>query len=251
MSKVYEAAPNIVKVTMTDKTGTAERHIVGYSLDEVIEAVTLSLDGAEQKPLTKTHKTRKPRSTKAEMASGAKLRPSAGLCSDTPPVSEATAEKGRRESSSATVGSSKRRPMSRFTLEKVLRGFTAAARAAAAPTSGAEPGRKETTEGVVRPPSGPGRQTGARPRTQATAELVVPRSMPSVSGTPGSGAAEAEAEEAARRSRVRSAQEWPGRTDKDTRVGSGRWTLGSIEDGATRSTRLQFEGTRAARRARH
>ncbi len=65
MSKVYEQKPNIVKVTVEDESGTQERHIVGYTLDEVIEAVILSLDGAEPKP-TKTH-TRKPRRTKAEM----------------------------------------------------------------------------------------------------------------------------------------------------------------------------------------
>ena len=66
MSRIYEERPNIVEVTMTDKSGTAVRHIVGYTLDEVIEAVVLGLDGAEKPaaPARKTHRRR----TKAEIA---------------------------------------------------------------------------------------------------------------------------------------------------------------------------------------
>lgn len=67
MSKVYETRPPVVKVTAVDEDGAIEeRHVVGYTLTEVIEAVTLGLDGAEPKPLVakKTHKRR----TKAEIA---------------------------------------------------------------------------------------------------------------------------------------------------------------------------------------
>jgi type IV secretory pathway TrbL component len=71
--------------------------------------------------------------------------------------------------------------MIRFTLLNALPGSAWAARAAAAPTSGAKPGGKATTEGVVRPPSGPRRMVALRPTTRATAELVVPRSNPSAS----------------------------------------------------------------------
>ncbi len=67
MSKVYEDAPNIVKIQGSDKSGTFERHIVGFTLDEVIEAITLSLDGAEQTAKVPTKSHRKARRTKAEM----------------------------------------------------------------------------------------------------------------------------------------------------------------------------------------
>lgn len=71
MSKVYENRPNIVEVTVKDESGEAVRHIVGYSLDEVIEAVTLSLDGAEPRVAVEHKKPRKPRRTKAEIAAAA------------------------------------------------------------------------------------------------------------------------------------------------------------------------------------
>lgn len=68
MSKVYESKPNIVKVTVEDENGSQERHVVGYTLEEVLETVTLSLDGAEQTAgiIVTPKKTRKPRKAKVE-----------------------------------------------------------------------------------------------------------------------------------------------------------------------------------------
>ena len=57
MSNVYQEKPNIVTVQISDANGTAERFIVGRSLDEVIASV----DPASQNAAPKK-KERKPRS---------------------------------------------------------------------------------------------------------------------------------------------------------------------------------------------
>lgn len=81
MSKVYEQRPNIVAVVMTDETGSHVRHIVGFTLEEVLESVQLSLDGAEQTArLTPVKKVRKARRTKAEMLKEG--RDDAGVAAD-------------------------------------------------------------------------------------------------------------------------------------------------------------------------
>ena len=64
MSTVYQEKPNIVQVTIIDETGSAERFIVGKSLDQVIEQVT----GEKLPEWVGQKKTRKPRRTKAQMA---------------------------------------------------------------------------------------------------------------------------------------------------------------------------------------
>lgn len=73
MSNVYQEKPNIVTVQIVDSTGTAERFIVGKSLDEVISLIHPEAPCAGPKP---KKKDRKPRRTKAEMA---KDRPGSDL----------------------------------------------------------------------------------------------------------------------------------------------------------------------------
>lgn len=65
MSNVYIEKPNIVTVQMSDATGTADRFIVGKSLDEVIAIIQPEPPCAGPKP---KKKDRKPRRTKAEIA---------------------------------------------------------------------------------------------------------------------------------------------------------------------------------------
>ena len=68
--------------------------------------------------------------------------------------------------------------MNRFTEKKVLTGLTTACRLAIWPTRRSPVLVKATTEGVVRPPSAFGMMVGLPPSMKATAELVVPRSIP-------------------------------------------------------------------------
>ena len=70
--------------------------------------------------------------------------------------------------------------MKRFTLKIVFSGLVTACRFATVPTSRSPLLEKPTTDGVVRPPSAFGRTSGSPPVSTATAELVVPRSMPIV-----------------------------------------------------------------------
>ncbi len=72
------------------------------------------------------------------------------------------------------------RPMKRLTLKMVFSGLVTACRLATVPTSRSPVFEKPTTDGVVRPPSALGRTSGSPPVRTATAELVVPRSMPIV-----------------------------------------------------------------------
>lgn len=64
MSNVYQEKPNIVTIQITDDTGTAERFIVGRSLDEVIAIIQPEAPCAGPKP---KKKDRKPRRTRAEI----------------------------------------------------------------------------------------------------------------------------------------------------------------------------------------
>lgn len=68
MSNVYQEKPNIVEVTVEDKTGTAKRHVVGLTLDEVVEIIELS--STEKKPdwVGPARKVKRHRRTKAELA---------------------------------------------------------------------------------------------------------------------------------------------------------------------------------------
>ena len=68
--------------------------------------------------------------------------------------------------------------MKRFTGEKVLPGFTTACRLAFCPTNISPVLLYATTLGVVRPPSAPGMTVAFPASRAATAELVVPRSIP-------------------------------------------------------------------------
>jgi hypothetical protein len=72
MSNVYQEKPNIVTVQISDDTGTAERFVVGKSLDEVIALIepTAPCAGPGKKP----KKDRKPRRTKAEIAAELKFK---------------------------------------------------------------------------------------------------------------------------------------------------------------------------------
>ena len=70
--------------------------------------------------------------------------------------------------------------MNRLTLKIVFSGLVTAWRLATVPTRRSPDLEKPTTEGVVRPPSALGRTSGSPPSMTATAELVVPRSMPIV-----------------------------------------------------------------------
>lgn len=69
MSNVYQEKPNIVTVQISDATGTADRFIVGRSLDEVIAIIEPESPCAGPKP---KKKDRKPRRTKAEIAAAKK-----------------------------------------------------------------------------------------------------------------------------------------------------------------------------------
>eukprot|EP00438_Fugacium_kawagutii_P033318 Skav219647 [mRNA] locus=scaffold628:355033:355326:+ [translate_table: standard] len=68
--------------------------------------------------------------------------------------------------------------MNRFTDEKVLPGFTTAWRLAFCPTNISPVLAYATTLGVVRPPSEPGITVAFPASKAATAEFVVPKSMP-------------------------------------------------------------------------
>ena len=68
--------------------------------------------------------------------------------------------------------------MKRFTDEKVLPGFTTACRLAFCPTNISPVLLYATTLGVVRPPSAPGMTVAFPASRAATAEFVVPRSIP-------------------------------------------------------------------------
>ena len=71
-------------------------------------------------------------------------------------------------------------PMRRFTDAMVRSGFTAACRAAIAPTRRSPSFENATTLGVVRSPSALGTMAGRPPSTVAAQLFVVPRSMPIV-----------------------------------------------------------------------
>ena len=87
MSNVYQEKPNIVTVQITDDTGTAERFVVGKSLDEVIALIEPESPCAGPKP---KKKDRKPRRTKAEMA---KDRPETNLAGATATTTGVAEEK--------------------------------------------------------------------------------------------------------------------------------------------------------------
>ncbi len=61
---VYQENPNIVELTIKDKTGAATRFVVGKTLDEVIAIIEPEAPFAG----ATTKKARKPRRTKAQMA---------------------------------------------------------------------------------------------------------------------------------------------------------------------------------------
>ena len=95
----------------------------------------------------------------------------------TPPPSAAPTATPTRAASSPTA--SKGRPINRFAAVTVLAEFDAACSSASAPTS-TPPAVYATTDGVVNSPRRLGTRTGAPFLSTATAEFVVPRSMPMV-----------------------------------------------------------------------
>ena len=62
MSKLFENKPNIVRVELSDKSGTAERFVVGKDLDEAIAIVEAAFS---QETVEK--KARRKRRTKQEL----------------------------------------------------------------------------------------------------------------------------------------------------------------------------------------
>src|SRR5262245_37371514 len=94
------------------------------------------------------------------------------------PLLAFTILKGTSDISFATIGSSKRRPIRRFTEYRVFIGLVTAWRLAAWPTSRSPESVKATMEGVVRAPSEFSITLTSLPSITATQELVVPRSMP-------------------------------------------------------------------------
>ena len=76
------------------------------------------------------------------------------------------------------IGSSKLRPIRRFTAETVFSGLVTAWRFAGSPTRRSPELVKATIEGVVRPPSAFSMTLASLPSITATHEFVVPRSMP-------------------------------------------------------------------------
>ena len=79
--------------------------------------------------------------------------------------------------SCCVLGSSKRRPIRRFTAKNVEPVLVTAWRLAAKPTIFSDP-LKATYDGVVRKPSAFSSTRGLSPSITATHEYVVPRSMP-------------------------------------------------------------------------
>ena len=76
------------------------------------------------------------------------------------------------------IGSSKRRPIRRFTAKMVLSGLVTAWRLAGWPISRSPSLVNATTDGVVRAPSAFSMTLGLPPSITATQLLVVPKSMP-------------------------------------------------------------------------
>src|SRR5918999_1911292 len=79
-----------------------------------------------------------------------------------------------------TSGSSQRRPMKRLIEKTVFSGLVIAWRLATWPTRRSPDLAKATTDGVIRPPSALVMTCASPPSMTATAELVVPRSMPMI-----------------------------------------------------------------------
>src|SRR4029077_11077207 len=77
-----------------------------------------------------------------------------------------------------TIGSSKRRPISRLIAKNVFSGLVTAWRFAAWPTRRSPDSVNATIEGVVRAPSVFSMTLAAEPSMTATHEFVVPRSIP-------------------------------------------------------------------------
>lgn len=79
MSNVYQEKPNIVTIQITDDTGTAERFVVGKSLDEVISLIEpeAPVAGAKAKKKYKPRRTG-PASARNEPAEPAAPSKSAG-----------------------------------------------------------------------------------------------------------------------------------------------------------------------------
>src|SRR4051812_1300851 len=86
--------------------------------------------------------------------------------------------KGTSDFSFATIGSSKRRPIRRFTEYRVFAGLVTAWRLADWPTSRSPDSVNATIDGVVRAPSEFSMTLVSPPSMTATQELVVPRSIP-------------------------------------------------------------------------
>ena len=89
MSNVYQEKPNIVEVTMKDKTGTAVRFVVGKTLDEVIAIIEPEAPTAGR-AMPKTRKRR----TRAEMAAAeAPVYEPEAPTTEVPPPHRASKEK--------------------------------------------------------------------------------------------------------------------------------------------------------------
>ena len=65
MTNVYQEKPNVVTVGLSDKTGTAERFVVGKTLDEVLAILD---PGSAASVVAAPTKGKRHRRTKAELA---------------------------------------------------------------------------------------------------------------------------------------------------------------------------------------
>ena len=117
--------------------------------------------------------------TRAEISGGDIFFPSASTQASSLP-SALTILYGTISMSRCTTSSVIRRPMRRFTANRVLSGLVTAWRFADCPTSTSESAPNATMDGVVRSPSLFSMTRGLLPSMTATQEFVVPRSMPMV-----------------------------------------------------------------------
>jgi hypothetical protein len=97
------------------------------------------------------------------------------------PLGAATTRKAAVRASMVTSSALTLRPTRRLAPKMVWPGLVTAWRRAATPTSTSPAGVHDTTDGVVRSPSGDASTRGPRSSSSATHELVVPRSMPMIS----------------------------------------------------------------------
>src|SRR3989338_2454570 len=102
----------------------------------------------------------------------------APICTSIPPLEDFLTSNGTAFLSLSTAGSSYECPMKRFIWNTVFLGFVTACLLAKSPTSRSPVFETATTDGVVRAPSAFSIISGSPLRTTATAEFVVPKSIP-------------------------------------------------------------------------